>query len=163
MQTLKNRLCFVYQVLCAILLVAMVGINVTQVLCRYFISFSFIWAEDLSTYMLHWVVTFSIPMCWMLKNHMVMDVADSIFPKKVMRFFALLQEFVGLAFGIYMAHRGFFAAKVNKGYVLSILKYDEMWKYIPYGIMGILLFIAAAINLSEYYLQRKASGKGVVS
>ena len=151
MENAKKKICTVFQALDAVLLVVMVVINVIQVLCRYFISYSFIWAEDLSIYMLHWIVCFSAPMCWLRKDHMIMDVADSIFPRKVLNFFAILVEFVGVAFGIYLAHRGLYAARINKGYVLSVLRYDEMWKYIPYAVMGVLLSLAALWNLIEYY------------
>lgn len=152
---LKNKICFVLKVLCAICLVTMVIINVMQVLCRYFISLSFIWAEDLSVYLIHWIVTFSMPLLWLMKDHMVMDISNAILPKRVLDLLDLLIDLVGLYFGFVLAQKGFYAAKVNKGYIMSVVGYDEMIKYIPYGVAGILLSCASGINLFERFFINK--------
>lgn len=155
LEKLKIRLCLIYKVCSAACLVAMVLINIIQVLCRYFVSISFIWAEDISIYLLHWIVAFSMPLLWLLKEHMVMDVANSILPKKVLNFLDLLIDSFGFVFGFVFAHKALVSTLVNKGYVMSIAGYDEMWKYVPYVIGGTLMAFSALINLVERFSGKK--------
>ena len=151
---LKDRFVFVLKFMSAICLAAMVLINVVQVLCRYFIQLSFIWAEDISIYLLHWIVAFSMPLLWLLKEHMIMDVSNAILPKKVLDALDVIIDVFGVVFGVVFTKMSAHAAIVNKGYVMSIAGYDEMWKYVPYAIGGALLTIAALMNLYEKFIRK---------
>lgn len=130
-------------------LVGMVGINILQVVTRYFIAVTITWAEDITIYALHWIVAFSIPLLWITKDHMIMDIVDMWFSAKLLRALDIAIQCIGIAVGAALAKKSWSAAMVNKGYVLSTLGYDEMWKYIPYVVGGILLVAAAALNLTE--------------
>lgn len=151
----KDKIIFVLKVLSSICLVVMVMINVVQVLTRYFIHVSFIWAEDISIYLLHWIVAFSISLLWLVKDHMIMDVSNAILPKKVLDALDVVIEVFGVVFGIVFTKMSLKAAIVNKGYVMSIAGYDEMWKYIPYVVGGALLVVSAVINLWEMFSHRR--------
>lgn len=130
-------------------LVGMVGINILQVVTRYFVAVTITWAEDITIYALHWIVAFSIPLLWITKDHMIMDIVDMWFSAKLLRALDIAIQCIGIAVGLALAKKSWSAAMVNKGYVLSTLGYDEMWKYIPYVVGGILLVAAAALNLTE--------------
>lgn len=159
-ENVKKKICFVLQVLMAFFLVAMVLLNVVQVVCRYFISLSIIWAEDVAIYCLHWCVCFAMPLLWLLKDHMIMDIANSIFPKKFLKVLDIVIDLIMIYFGVVFAYKGFYAAKVNKGYVMSVAGYDEFWKYIPYGIGGILLSLAAIMTVYERIRYFKSEVEG---
>lgn len=146
---IREKSCFCFKLFIAVLLVGMVGSNVLQVITRYFISFSIIWVEDVSIYALHWIIAFSMPLLWLMHEHMIMDIVDAWFPRRVLAVLDTVIDCFGVVFGVVLARKSWAAAMVNKGYVLSTLGYDEMWKYIPYVVAGVLLTLAAALNLAD--------------
>lgn len=152
---LKERVIFCLKLPIAACLAGMVGINILQVVTRYFIAVTITWAEDVTIYALHWIVAFSIPLLWITRDHMIMDIVDMCFSKKMLRTLDVAIQCIGVAVGIALAKKSWSATIVNKGYVLSTLGYDEMWKYIPYVAGGVLLVAAAALNLWEIVAQRE--------
>lgn len=156
MKQLKERICFSFELEIAILLTGMVLINVLQVITRYFVAVTIIWVEDASVYALHWIIAGAMPMLWLSRSHMIMDVADTWFSAKILKMLDFLTQLSGLLFGLIFAWKSYCAVVVNRGYILSVLGYDEMWKYVPYVVAGCLLSCAAAINIAEVFMDKKA-------
>lgn len=156
---LKSRAVFYLKLPIAACLVGMVGINILQVVTRYFVAVTITWAEDITIYALHWVVAFSIPLLWITKDHMIMDIVDMWFSAKLLRVLDVVIQCIGIVVGTALVQKSWTAAMVNKGYVLSPLGYDEMWKYIPYVVGGVLLIAAAVLNLAETAARRKGEEK----
>jgi len=160
MERLKERLCFCFKLEIAILLAGMVFVNVLQVVTRYFVAVTIIWVEDISVYALHWMIAGAMPLLWLSHEHMIMDVADTWFSPKALKILDLVTQFFGLAFGLIFAWKSYCAVVVNRGYVLSVMGYDEMWKYVPYVVAGCLLSGAAVINIVEFFQSiKKERGK----
>ena len=101
-----------------------------------------------------------MPMCWLLKDNIIMDVAENIFPRKVIHVFEALAEVFGVIVGVCMTIKAYHSVRVNKGYVLSVLGYDEMWKYIPYVVAGVGLTFAAVYNIVEALCARAKNRGG---
>lgn len=155
MENIKSKTVFCLKLPIAACLVGMVGINILQVVTRYFVAVTITWAEDITIYALHWIVAFSMPLLWITKEHMIMDIVDMWFSPKALKILNVIIELIGICVGLALAKKSWSAAMVNKGYVLSTLGYDEMWKYIPYVVGGILLAAAAVLNLVDAAAQRR--------
>lgn len=156
-ENIKKKTVFGLKLPIAVCLVGMVGINILQVVTRYFVSVTITWAEDITIYALHWIVAFSMPLLWITKEHMIMDIVDMWLPKKALKVLNIIIECLAVFVGAALAKKSWSAAMVNKGYVLSTLGYDEMWKYIPYVVGGILLIAAAVLNLVDLAVKREST------
>ena len=68
---------------CGILLAIMTIIMSAEVLCRYFLGHSLIWAEELVRYMFIWTIFIGSASCVPLKSHITVDLLAQVLPKKV--------------------------------------------------------------------------------
>ena len=147
---IEEKLCLFFKLIIAGLLAAMVMMNILQVVTRYFVSVTILWVEDVSIVCMSWMVAAAVPLLWLMKAHMVMDVADSFLPKKVLKIFDMLLQFIGIGIGIGLVYVSCICIRVNRGFVVSVAGFDEMWRYVPLLFCGIFLTVAAVIKALEY-------------
>lgn len=150
---------FILQFLMGAILAVMIGANVLQLLTRYFISYVLTWVEDLSVLCLYWMCALGTPMAWLLGAHVTMNVSDAIISKKIQECIWVIIQILGAIFGCGLAVVGIRCAKLNAGYVMSAMGFDEMWRYIPFACCGILLTFCAVLLLVQYVIDKK-QGKG---
>ena len=69
---------------------------------------------------------------------------------------------MGIILGIAYIIAGMRSISLNRGLVMSIIGFDEMWRYIPLVVCGVLLIAAAIFNLVEMiFIKKTADNKEV--
>ena len=118
-----------------------------QVLGRYVFHHTFFWVEEITAIELGWLVAMGAPMMWLKNGHIVMDAIDQFLPEKGRRIWDCVIQCIAIAIGLVFAVAGYRALKLNSGYSISMLRYDESVRYVFVPVMGILLSLAACIRL----------------
>lgn len=143
MKKLENIIVKTLQAIIACLLACMIVINVVQMLTRYFIALQIMWVEDYSIMCLYWIFALGTPMVWILGQHMDMDILAKVIKGKFKTILYYVMQVCAFFAGIGLAYTGYRACKLNHGFVMSIAGFDEIWRYIPVVVGGILLSLAS--------------------
>ena len=123
---------------CAIVSFLILGVNFVQVIVRYFTSISFTITEDLTIFGMLWMMSLGLGVGCLYHDHLIINVIDSMVSEKTLKKILFVEDFVMFAFGIFLAFVGYEAAVLNKGFVQSMLGIDEVHKYTPVIVGGIL-------------------------
>ena len=137
------------QILLGIVIFVMIFSNFIQMLTRYFINMTVVWVEDVSVLGLYWLFGLGVPMAWLMGAHMEMNILDKFMSDKFKLVVSYITQGLGIALGVLYIVAGARSISLNKGYVMSIVGFDEMWRYIPIVVCGVLLICAAVFNTVE--------------
>ena len=149
MDKIRDKIVYVIELVLGILIFVMIMANFLQMVTRYFINMTVTWVEDFSVLGLYWCFALGTPMAWLLGQHMEMNILENILPKKLKKVLAYITQVVGLIVGVLFVRAGLRSISLNKGYVMSIIGFDEMWRYIPVVVCGILLIAAVIFQTVE--------------
>lgn len=129
------------------LLVILVVLATVQVVTRYFVSVQVIWIEEVSIYLVTWIAALGIPGMWLRQGHIKMDVLNFVLPARALRVMDYFMNLIACAAAVGVIRVGITTIRVNKGYVLSVIRMDEGVRYYPVLAAGILLLISCIIVL----------------
>lgn len=161
-KAVKKGLVTVMNGVMAAIVFVIVVINIVQVITRYFISVTFTWSEDITLLGLLWMACIGVPMIWMTDGHLRVDLFSRILPKPVLQLNDWVIEVFGLATGAGLLWAGNIARTVNRGFVMSVIGFDESFRYIPLLFCGVGLIVATVLNLIEKLLSIKAAKGGEI-
>ena len=152
---IRDFLCLVIQSLIAAALFFLTAANIYQVAARYAFGATQLWVEDVSVLIMLWMAGLGIGWLWMKHEHLNMDVASFILKKNVIKVFDVVLEIAGLFFGSLLAYYGAVGVRVNTGFSMSILGFDENMRYIPIFVAGLMIVIGSIFRLIEIVESRK--------
>lgn len=126
--------------LVGILLAAMVAIVFWNVVSRYFLGSSIAWSEEISRFMLIWVVFLGAVLAYIKDEHLGLDILIKAVPKKVAHVMQVIAD-LGVLYAIYIVFVG--------GYNLTMQSWDWMSPAaaVPYAYVYLVIPIAGAAIL----------------
>ena len=148
-------ICESSSIIISALIGALIIINFIQLVTRYFISVTFLWAEEISIMFIIYACAFGAPWVTIKRSHLKMDAAEKYLSKRVKTIAHWTMHFMTIAFAIILIIAGIRTTKANAGYRSSILRFDEFYRYLPILIEGILLLIGELIITIEDFLDVK--------
>lgn len=80
---------------------------------------------------------------------MEMNILENFMTRKFKLVISYITQVLGVGMGIVYIVTGMRSLILNKGYVMSIMGFDEMWRYVPVVVCGVLLILAAIFNFVE--------------
>lgn len=101
--------------ICVGLLIVMTILMFAEVLARYIFGSSFVWIEELVRYMFIWLTFISAAYVTATQSHIRVDVAISVFPKRVQPVIKKIGLLIWLVFSVAIAYVGF-------GYAFTMLE-----------------------------------------
>ena len=140
---------------------SMVSINVLQVVTRYFVDKVITWIEDVSILGVLCIASLGVAYAWFKGEHLAMDITDELYPEKLKKVLWVICQIVAVVAAIKLVQLGVYNAKLNLGVKATGLQYDESLRYIPLIVCGVLLAVAAVINLAKegvMMVNKKGSG-----
>ena len=146
MEKVRNKIVFVLQLAMGLILLAMIVTNFVQMVTRYFISVTVVWVEDFSVLGLYWLFSLGVPMAWLIGAHMEMNILEKVMSDKFKRVIQYFTQVAGIAIGVLFIRAGMRAILLNKGRVMSIMGFDEMWRYVPLVVGGYLLIACVVFH-----------------
>ncbi len=154
-------ICTAIEFIVGLIVISMVSINVLQVVTRYFVDKVITWIEDVSILGVLCIASLGVAYAWLKGEHLIMDITDEIYPDKVKKVLWVICQIVAIVAGVKLVQLGIYNAQLNLGVKATGLQYDESLRYIPLVVCGVLLAIAAIINLAKEWVMRvnkKGSG-----
>lgn len=147
------------EVVMAVLLVLIVAVMGIQVIMRYVLRSSLVWAEELSRYLFIWFVFMGLSYGIRQDIHIKVDIIETVFPK-TKRILSVLQDAVFLLFCVYMLWPGYkvIAMLVDSGQKSPAMGLPMYLVYISL-LGGVLLAIARLIQKYVFILRRREAGK----
>lgn len=161
LRKISDGICKVCGWLIAIIIAGLILLNFTQLVTRYFISVTFTWAEEVSILSLIYAAAVGAPWVTLKRTHLKMDAADKLIPLKIKKVAYWVCHVLIFTTAIIFIVAGFITVDRNQGFILSILGFDEAFRYIPIIIEGVMLLIAEVITFLEDILDLRA-GKLVI-
>ena len=154
-------ICTAIEFIVGLIVISMVSINVLQVVTRYFVDKVITGIEDVSILGVLCIASLGVAYAWLKGEHLIMDITDEIYPDKVKKVLWVICQIVAIVAGVKLVQLGIYNAQLNLGVKATGLQYDESLRYIPLVVCGVLLAIAAIINLAKEWVMRvnkKGSG-----
>ena len=144
---LKRQLCRIFAVSSSAILIAITSMAFLQVLGRYVFKHTFFWVEEISVMGVAWMAAIGVPWMWLERGHIAVDALDSLLSDRARAVLDVVIHIAAAAVGIILLYSGLKAIRLNSGFVLSVLKFDESVRYYYIPFMGVMLTVSSAINL----------------
>jgi len=134
------------------------GAMSAQVIFRYFIGDSIIWAEELARYALLWSAMIGAAVAYRQGAHVAVTVLWDLLPAGVAQHLWRLIHSIVIAFAAVLVWEGWFLSLRNfaRNQLSPALQIDIAWIYLAIPLGGLLIAIAAAEAL---WFGRRPSGQ----
>jgi TRAP-type C4-dicarboxylate transport system permease small subunit len=132
----------------AALLVAMSAVVFGNVFSRYFLNTTWGWYEEVSRFMLIWIVFLGAVVAMIRSDHLSIDLLSLAFPPKVCRAMAVLTDLLLLA-ALAIMFKGAWDMAIDSlasGWVASSIPIPYGWVYMIGPVSAVLMFIQTLIK-----------------
>jgi len=132
----------------AVLLVAMSGTVFGNVVCRYFLDASLAWYEEVSRFLLIWIVFLGAVIAYIKGDHLGIDVIFMVLRPKYQRMVVLVADALVLVCLAIMFQGGWDMAidSLESGWVASSVPIPYGWVYMVGPVSALLMFIQCLIK-----------------
>lgn len=132
----------------AILLVVMSGVVFGNVMSRYFLNTTWGWYEEVSRFLLIWIVFLGAVVALIKGDHLSIDLLPLVFSPRVCRAMAVLTDLLVLAALAIMCQGAWDMAidSLQSGWVASSIPIPYGWVYMIGPVSAVLMFIQTLIK-----------------
>jgi TRAP-type C4-dicarboxylate transport system permease small subunit len=132
----------------ALLLVAMSAVVFGNVFSRYLLNTTWGWYEEVSRFLLIWIVFLGAVVCMIRSDHLSIDLLPLVFPPRVCRAMAVLTDLLVLAALAIMCKGAWDMAidSLASGWVASSIPIPYGWIYMIGPVSAVLMFIQTLIK-----------------
>ena len=133
----------------AFLLVAMSVTVFANVMCRYFLDASLAWYEEVSRFLLIWIVFLGAVIALIKGDHLGIDVLLSVMPTRVRRMIVILTDILVLVTLAIMFQGAWVMAldSLESGWVASSVPIPYGWVYMVGPVSAALMFLQTVIKI----------------
>jgi TRAP-type transport system small permease protein len=132
----------------AVLLVAMSAVVFGNVFSRYLLNTTWGWYEEVSRFLLIWIVFIGAVVCMIRGDHLSIDLLQIVFSPRVCRMFAILTDVLILSALAIMCKGAWDMAidSLASGWVASSIPIPYGWVYMIGPVSAVLMFIQTLIK-----------------
>lgn len=130
-----------------LLVAAMAGLAVLQVVLRYGFGAALLWVEEVSVILLIWLAWIGITYLWLTRAHILVDLVPAMLDEAGRRRLASLIDLLALAGGGALFVVSLDTVAIFSGMDLGSIALDAAVKYYPITAGAAGLAAAAALNL----------------
>lgn len=153
-----EKLSCIIELICISILVIMTIIVLVNVFFRYVLSSGIPWAEEVSKYIMIWMVMLGSSVVFYKEAHISIDIL--IEKLKYKNWIRVFHIFLILIFLCILIYSGFIYADFGKKLLSPTLKISRYWAFMSIPVGGILMFIQSLVTLSRHiYLISNKEGK----
>jgi len=131
-----------------IIFIAMTILLTLQVLSRYLLGDSFVWAEELSVIMFVWLIYLGVAGAITKRKHLRIDAFVNILPFKIKKAVLILDNFIIIIFCAYviLPFSNLIANLIKSGVVTSILRIPRS---VVYAVIPVCLLLTCVRTLQD--------------
>jgi TRAP-type C4-dicarboxylate transport system permease small subunit len=132
----------------AVLLVAMSGTVFGNVVCRYFLDASLAWYEEVSRFLLIWIVFLGAVIAFIKGDHLGIDVIFMVLRPRYQRMVVVIADALVLVCLAIMFQGGWIMAidSLESGWVASSVPIPYGWVYMVGPVSAALMFVQCLIK-----------------
>jgi TRAP-type transport system small permease protein len=136
----------------AFLLAAMSVIVFGNVICRYFLDFALAWYEEISRFLLIWIVFLGSVIALIKGDHLGIDILVLAVPPRAKRFLVVLSDILVLAALAIMFQGAWVMAldSLDSGWVASSVPIPYGWVYMVGPVSAALMFLLMLVKTFEH-------------
>lgn len=140
--------------LATIIILFMTCLGVYQLAFRYLVGRTLLWAADVNVFCITTVAGLVLPPLWLDHDHLTMDLISNKLSRKGNYILDCVIDLAGCLMSIALAYSGYLAVAQHRGYVTSVLRYDDSLKYVFVLYAGVMLAVTTAMSLIERIMKR---------
>ena len=106
LSTLANRLNWVVERVCALLVGVMVVVIWFGVVERYVLHLGFTWTEELSRYVMIWAALLAVSCGAHYREHIGLNIVQRFLPERGQKILGICLDLIGMAFFLFLAWYG---------------------------------------------------------
>jgi len=132
----------------ALLLVVMSGVVFGNVISRYFLNTTWGWYEEVSRFLLIWIVFLGAVIAMIRSDHLGIDLLPLVFPPRVCRAMVVLTDVLVLV-ALAIMFQGAWDMAIDSlasGWVASSVPIPYGWVYMIGPVSAVLMFIQTLIK-----------------
>lgn len=157
--SLGEKLSYITELICIPMVVVMTIIIIINVFFRYILRSGIPWAEEVSKYIMVWMVMLGSSIVFRRKAHISVDFF--IEKLKYKQWIYVFNTFLTLIFLYTIIRSGLIYANFGKNLLSPTLRISRYWAFMAIPAGGLLMFIQTLINLIKYiYLLNNGQGNG---
>jgi TRAP-type C4-dicarboxylate transport system permease small subunit len=142
-----------------IFMIIMLTVLAVQVFCRYALSFSFSWAEQLARVGFVWLTMAGISLAAQKGMHLKVDLMTQILPEKAAKYLVIFSDIFTMIFGLFM---GWLILKtvlmqIRLNQVFSSIPWLPTWTMYIAGVLG--MFGLSYRTTQRVFFRPKDSGE----
>lgn len=131
-------------------------VTVALVITRYFLGFSFSWAEEYTKYSVVYLNLLAAAAIARKREHIAVTYFIDKLPRKLKKLLNILYTLLCIAVMVIWIVVGFRAASFMKLVYSGGIGFSMMWPYLAIPISGIFFFFSLVLNLYEEFVPKKA-------
>ena len=150
MQSMRNVLNRIMNVLAGVSLIAMTALTCWQVFTRYVLNNPSTWSEELVGYLFAWASLFGASLITGERGHMNIPVVVELMPAKAQKFFAVFGEVIAMLFSaIILIYGGYKITLLAMGQMTSSLGIAVGVFYIAMPVCGVINILYTVLNIYD--------------
>ena len=150
MQSIRNVLNRIMNVLAGVSLIAMTALTCWQVFTRYILNNPSTWSEELVGYLFAWASLFGASLITGERGHMNIPVVVELMPAKAQKFFAVFGEVIAMLFSaIILIYGGYKITLLAMGQMTSSLGIAVGVFYIAMPVCGVINILYTVLNIYD--------------
>ena len=150
MQSMRNVLNRIMNVLAGVSLIAMTALTCWQVFTRYILSNPSTWSEELVGYLFAWASLFGASLITGERGHMNIPVVVELMPAKAQKFFSVFGEIIAMLFSaIILIYGGYKITLLAMGQMTSSLGVAVGVFYVTMPVCGIINILYTVLNIYD--------------
>ena len=150
MQSMRNVINRIMNVLAGVSLIAMTALTCWQVFTRYILNNPSTWSEELVGYLFAWASLFGASLITGERGHMNIPVVVELMPAKAQKFFAVFGEVIAMLFSaIILIYGGYKITLLAMGQMTSSLGIAVGVFYIAMPVCGVINILYTVLNIYD--------------
>ena len=150
MQSMRNVLNRIMNVLAGVSLIAMTALTCWQVFTRYILSNPSTGSEELVGYLFAWASLFGASLITGERGHMNIPVVVELMPAKAQKFFAVFGEIIAMLFSaIILIYGGYKITLLAMGQMTSSLGVAVGVFYVAMPVCGVINILYTVLNIYD--------------
>ena len=123
-----------------------------EIICRTFLNFSILWANDLVIFMICWMIMSAMAVMVHRKEHLTIEFVKDRMPKKVRFAVELTINVILLCFLIMLTYKGYLQAMSRMRVFFTTLRWPMGYAFMALPVFG---FFSSIFTMGRIYRQIK--------
>ena len=149
--TMEKKLVNILEKICGVLMIAMVTLLISQVITRYILQGSLLWASEMAVWLFVWITYFGAVILFINKKHIVVDIVSSILPKKINDVLELISSIIVLIFLCILFYQSLPVVSSYAKQTATSIEVSKKYLFSALSVSSMLMIIASVFSFIKKF------------